>query len=104
MDVRPGGEWRFLHTDPTGTEYGFHGKYLEVRPPSLISDTFNFEGIPAGHEMVETMTLEDVNGKTKMTTISVFQNIEDLEGMVNSGMEGGATESWERLAELVENK
>lgn len=112
MDFRVGGEWRFVQKNAHG-EFGFHGVYKEIEAPRLVSDTFNFEGIPAGHELVETMTLEDVDGppshkaseghsKTKMTTISQFANIEDLEGMIGSGMEDGAVETWERLAELVE--
>lgn len=53
--------------------------------------------------MTETMVLEDAGeGQTKMTTTSVFKTREDLEGMVNSGMEKGSTESWDRFAELVE--
>lgn len=103
MDFRVGGEWRYVHSS-NGQEFGFHGVYKEIIPNEKISDTFNFEGIPAGHELVETMVLEDLgNGQTKATSTSQFQNIEDLEGMVNSGMEGGATETWERLAELIEN-
>lgn len=105
MDFRPGGEWRFVHRDDKGNEFGFHGVYKEITAPSLVSDTFNFEGIPAGHEMVETMTLEDAGeGKTKMTTTSAYANIEDLDGMVGMGMEGGAVETWERLAGLVEKR
>jgi uncharacterized protein YndB with AHSA1/START domain len=104
MDFRVGGEWRFVHKNDQG-EYGFHGVYKEITKPSLVSDTFNFEGVPTGHEMVETMVLEDLgNGKTKVTTTSVYANIEDLDGMVGSGMEGGAKETWERLAELVEKR
>jgi uncharacterized protein YndB with AHSA1/START domain len=102
MDFKVGGEWRYIH-GANGQEFGFHGIYKEIVPMEKISDTFNFEGIPAGHEMVETMVLEDLgNGKTKATMTSVYQNIQDLEGMVGSGMEGGAVETWERLAKLVE--
>jgi len=31
----------------------------------------------------------------------VFQSVADRDAMVQSGMESGATESWERLAELL---
>ena len=104
MDFRVGGEWRFIHQG-NGQEFAFHGVYKEIVPNEKVSDTFNFEGFPGDHEMVETMTLESLEGnKTKMTTTSVYKNIQDLEGMVNGGMEGGAKETWERLAELVEKK
>jgi uncharacterized protein YndB with AHSA1/START domain len=102
MDVRVGGAWRYVSRDEGGNEYAFHGVYREINSPKLLSDTFNFEGLPPGHELVETVTLEDLGGRTKMTTVSRYANIEDLDGMVASGMESGAVESWERLAELVE--
>lgn len=102
MDFRVGGEWRFVHKG-NGQEFGFHGVYKQIEASGKIVDTFNYEGIPEGHEMVETMVLEDLgNGTTKATQTSVFQNIQDLEGMAGSGMEGGAVETWERLAKLVE--
>ena len=104
MDFRVGGEWRYIHKSDQG-EFAFHGVYKQIEPPHLVSDTFNYEGIPGDHELVETMTLEDLgNGTTKMTTVSQYKNLEDLEGMVGSGMEGGAVETWERLASIVENK
>ncbi len=36
-----------------------------------------------------------------MTVTSLFANVEDRDGMLASGMEGGANESWDRLAELL---
>jgi uncharacterized protein YndB with AHSA1/START domain len=104
MDVRAGGAWRYINRDDAGNEYVFHGVYREIDPPKRISDTFNFEGIPPGHELVESLTLEDLDGRTKMTTVSRYANVEDLDGMVASGMESGAVDSWERLAELVEKR
>lgn len=100
MDVRPGGSWRFVQRDAEGHEFAFHGLYHEVSPPERIVDTFEFEGMP-GHVALETTTLEDLGGRTRLTTITVFQTIEDRNGMVASGMEQGATESMDRLEELL---
>jgi len=36
-----------------------------------------------------------------VTTTSVFQSIQDRDGMVASGMESGAREGYDRLAELL---
>lgn len=102
MDVRPGGAWRFIQRDPAGNEFAFHGNFLEIDPPQRVVQTFNFEGIPPGHEVVETVTFEDLGGKTRMTTVDRFKSLEDLRGMVESGMESGAVESVERLEELLE--
>jgi len=51
---------------------------------------------------VDTLTLEDLGGgKTKLTAHSFFDSVEDRDGMLQSGMEEGASETWDRLAELV---
>lgn len=103
MDVRPGGAWRFVQRDADGSEYAFHGVYHDVVPPERVVTTFEFEGMP-GHVAMETTTLEDLGGgRTRLTTTSVFQTVEDRDGMVASGMEEGATESMDRLAELLVN-
>ena len=100
MDVRPGGIWRFVHRDADGNEYGFHGVYHDVVSPERIVSTFEFEGMP-GHVLLATMTFEEQDGKTKLTDASVFQSVEDRDGMLQSGMEGGASESMDRLDEYL---
>lgn len=100
MDVRVGGAWRFLDHAPDGTAVGFRGVYREITPPQRIVQTFEYEGFP-GHISVETMTLEDLGGRTRMTVHSVFDSVEDRDGMVQSGMEEGATETYNRLEALL---
>lgn len=103
MDVTPGGTWRFVQRDPEGQEFAFHGVYHEVQPPERLVYTFEFEGAP-GHVLLETVTFEELDGKTKLTDTSVFQSVEDRDAMVQAGMESGAKESMDRLAELLAKK
>lgn len=100
MDVRIGGKWRFVQHDAEGNEYAFRGEYLEIDPPRRMVQTFEFEGMP-GSVSVETATLEEQDGGTLVTVRSVFDTVEERDGMVQSGMEEGATETWERLADYV---
>ena len=100
MDVRPGGAWRFVQRDPEGKEYGFRGEYREVVPPERLVYTFEFEGMP-GHILVETVTFEEHDGKTMVSSTALFTSVEDRDGMLESGMESGAVESWDRLEELL---
>src|SRR5574341_357191 len=100
MDVRPGGVWRFVQRDADGSEFAFHGEYREVTPPERVVATFEFEGMP-GHVVVDTTTFEEQNGKTKMTVTSLFESVEDRDGMLQSGMESGMRESWDRLAGVL---
>lgn len=99
-EARQGGVWRFVQRDKAGNEYGFHGVHHEVTAPSRMVRTFEFEGMP-GHVLLETVTFEDVGGRTKIVAQSVFQSIEARDGMVQSGAESGAVESWNRLASLL---
>ena len=50
---------------------------------------------------VETATLEELDGKTKLTVRCLYQSVEDRDGHYNSGMEAGMKESHDRLAELL---
>jgi uncharacterized protein YndB with AHSA1/START domain len=100
MDVKPGGIWRFINRDAEGNENGFHGVYHDIVAPERLVYTFEWEGLP-GHALLETVIFEEHDGKTKITDTSVFQTVEDRDGMVANGMEGGARESLDRMAELL---
>lgn len=101
MEVRPGGTWRFIQRDAEGNEFAFNGEYREVIPPERLVNTFEFEGVP-GHIILDTSIFEELpDGRTKLTATSLFTSVEDRDWMLNSGMEGGSNESWDRLAELL---
>ena len=85
MDVRPGGQWRYIR---------------EVAPPERLVSTFEFEGMP-GHIAVDAAQFDERDGKTTLTVTSTFTTKEERDGMLQSGMEGGANETWDRLAELL---
>lgn len=100
-DVRDGGMWRFIHRDTDGTEYGFHGVFHGTPSPDGIVQTFEFEGAP-GHVSLETLTFEEVGGgKTRLRINDVFQSVADRDAAIESGMESGINEGYERLDELV---
>jgi uncharacterized protein YndB with AHSA1/START domain len=103
FEPKNGGSWRYIQKDQDGNEYAFHGVNHEVSPERIIS-TFEFEGLPEkGHVILETTRFEALsNTKTKLTSQSVFQAVEDRDGMLQSGMEEGVNESYERLDELLE--
>jgi len=101
LELKVGGVWRFVQHGADGSEYAFNGVYREIVPPERLSYTFEFEGMP-GHIMTETLTFEDLGSKTRLTVTGSFKSTVDRDGMLNSGMEEGANESYERLAELFE--
>jgi uncharacterized protein YndB with AHSA1/START domain len=101
IDFREGGKWRMVHRGSEGQEFGFHGEYREIVRPERITWTFEFEGAP-GHVAVETVTLQERDGITKLTARSVADTVEARDAALKSGMVDGARETWERLAEHVE--
>ena len=98
IDFRPGGAYRFVQRGPDGDEHGFRGEFREIVTPERIVWTFEYESMP-GHVSVDTLTFEDLGGRTKLTAHSLFDSVEDRDGMLQSGMEAGARETWDRLAE-----
>ncbi len=103
MEVRPGGIWRFVQRDAQGNEFAFHGVYHEVLEPSRTIGTFEFEGLPeTGHVILETAKFEALpNNRTKLTTQSVFQSVADRDGMIQSGMEEGLNDTYDRFEEML---
>lgn len=100
-EARDGGTWRYIHRDGDGSEYGFHGVFHGTPTPEYgIVQTFEFEGTP-GHVSLETVTFEERGGKTLVRVNDVFQSVEDRDAMVESGMEAGVQEGYERLDELL---
>src|SRR4030066_1424243 len=100
MSVMPGGIWRFLQRDQEGKEYGFHGVYHDVVIPERLVYTMEYEGMP-GHVTLYVDTFEDDNGKTIMTSSTIFESVDDRDQMLKWGMEEGTTETTNRLNELL---
>ena len=100
-ELRDGGRWRYVHIDSDGAEYGFHGVFHGTPSPENVVQTFEFEGAP-GHVQMDTLVLEERDGKTIVRLSSVFQSIEARDAMVAAGMAAGVTEGFERLDEVLQ--
>ena len=103
FEPKSGGRYRYIHKDYDGNEYGFHGVFHEISLERMIQ-TFEFEGLPEpGHVSLDSMHLQELpDGRTKITVHTVFQSVSDRDGMIQSGMERGVSEGYERLDEILE--
>ena len=99
-DLRDGGTYRYIHADDAGNSFAFHGVFHGDPSPDGMVQTFEFEGAP-GNVSMDTLTLEEHDGKTTVRSNSVFQSVEARDGMVQSGMAEGMNEGYDRLDELV---
>ena len=101
FDFRTGGGYRYIHRDPEGQEFVFNGVYHTVRENEFAIQTFEFEGFP-DVVSIESVTFEDLgNGRTRLRGHAVYPSQEARDGMVGSGMEGGLSDGYEQLDELL---
>ena len=100
MDFRTGGRWRYVLRKANGKEYAFRGEYREVVAPERLVQTFEVEGMP-GAITVEAHTFTEHDGKTTLSVVSRVSSIEARDAMLQSGMEKGAAETYDRLEELL---
>jgi uncharacterized protein YndB with AHSA1/START domain len=101
MEVKPGGVWRFLVRGPDGEDYAFSGVYREKVPPERLVYTSGFEDAPED-AVLETLTFEELDGKTKLTVTSLFPTAEDRDWVITSEGEKAGAEAWDRLEEHLE--
>ena len=102
IDLRPGGEWRYVFSKGDGPGMTFKGVYQEVVPPERLVYTFIFDVEHIrDHPATVTTTFEDLDGRTKMTQITRHDTFAARDGHFQSGMESGAKETMDRLEELL---
>lgn len=100
-DFTTHGGYRYVHRDPQGNDWGFHGTFHTVRENEFAVQTFEFDGVP-DVVAVEAIAFEDLgDGRTRLAIRSTYPSVEARDGMVQSGMEGGLREGFERLDALV---
>ena len=95
IDFRVGGKWRFVET-ADGKEHAFRGEFREISAPDTYTWTFEYEPM-AGHVLVEKFVFTEQDGRTTVTASSTFNSQEDRDGMLQSGMQAGAEQSYAAL-------
>jgi uncharacterized protein YndB with AHSA1/START domain len=96
-DVRVGGKYRLVFAgDPNPME--FHGRYIEVTPPSRLVWT-NEEGDSDG--AVTTVTFEEKGGRTLLVMHDLYPSKQALDDAIASGSTSGIGETLDQLDEFV---
>jgi uncharacterized protein YndB with AHSA1/START domain len=99
IDLRPGGAWRFVWRSAQGEEMEMTGEYREVAPPERLVNTERWGG--PWPETVNTLVLTERDGRTTMTSTSLYPSTEARDAALGTGMADGAGMSFDRLAELL---
>jgi uncharacterized protein YndB with AHSA1/START domain len=99
MNVKDGGEWRFVNTIE-GQDYLFRGVYHKVVKNEQLVGTWAFDPMPA--VILHTVIFEDANGGTKVSEQFVFQSLSAKKSLMDTGLSEDATRAMmERLAQLI---
>jgi len=101
-EMQPGGKWSYVSKDPQGNEFGFHGVTHELVPAERAVQTFEFDGMP-GHVCMNTLYLTRDGDNTNVRVVSLFQSPADRDGMIQSGMEKGMNEGYDRLDTIIKS-
>jgi uncharacterized protein YndB with AHSA1/START domain len=102
-EVRPGGSWRYVNTAEDGAEVPFTGVYREITPPERLvyTEMYDVEPFNSGDPAVNTVTFTEEGGRTLVTVTTVYPTKEVRDFVLGTGMEVGAAESYDRLAERL---
>jgi uncharacterized protein YndB with AHSA1/START domain len=100
VDLRPGGQWRYVMTANGGFEVAFHGEYREIVKDERIVSTEVFEGMPDA-AAVSTATFAEQDGRTTLTILVEHTSQEHRDMHLNSGMEEGMNESLDYLEQVA---
>lgn len=102
----PGGDSRYYMTGPEGDKARGWWKILEVNAPTSFTFEDGFagdDGEPSGYLGTSTATvdLQDLDGRTRMTTVTKFESLEQLEEMIKMGMEEGMALAMGQIEEIL---
>ena len=99
VDQRVGGGFRFILRGPDGKEMGMRGAYREIVRPSRSVHMESFDDYPSESQVTAEFVERD--GKTMLTVTVLYPSKEVRDIVLRSGMEHGAAESYDRLAEML---
>jgi uncharacterized protein YndB with AHSA1/START domain len=106
MDLRVGGAYRIIMRDETGHDHPVSGTYLEIVAPERLVMTVAAVDRTAQPVFLQTwtVTFAECEGKTRLTVVDRFASAADRDAANQMGHAEGASQSFERLAALVEGE
>jgi uncharacterized protein YndB with AHSA1/START domain len=94
-----GGGFRYIMRGPDGDPMGMRGVWRELDPPKRAVHLETFDEYPG--ESIVISDFAEREGKTTLTITVQYESPEHRQGVLASGMEHGAAETFDRLAEML---
>jgi uncharacterized protein YndB with AHSA1/START domain len=102
IDLRVGGAYRYVwRRDKDGSEMGMGGVYREIARPERLVTTEKFDQTWYPGDGVNTLVLNEKDGKTTLTQTTLYATQEARDGVLASPMESGVAVSYDRLEKLL---
>jgi uncharacterized protein YndB with AHSA1/START domain len=101
VDLRVGGNYRYVFGREGQARLAFSGTYRELVPGSRLVCTQLFEQMPEAGEAIVTATFVEHGGKTTLELHQLYASKQALDGAIGSGMEGGMRITFDQLEGLV---
>jgi uncharacterized protein YndB with AHSA1/START domain len=103
VDLRVGGQWRYVMVVPDGVEVAFHGTYREIEPNERLvyTEVFEMPGASDDDAAVNTCTLVEHDGRTTLTVVTDCGSAEVRDAIIASGMEAGMQDAYDLLEEVA---
>jgi uncharacterized protein YndB with AHSA1/START domain len=106
MDFREGGHWIYAMVEPNGTEYWGRTDYLTIRPIDNYTalDAFCDNKGEINPELPRAnwdVSFTDLDANAVVQTVVTYQSLNDLETVIQMGMQEGMTSTMEKLDDLL---
>ena len=105
FEFRAGGIWRFVMHGPDGRDYQNRITFDEIIAPERIVYRHSGGDDVEPVQFKQTLTFEDLGGKTKLTWHGTFPSAEERDRVIKDyGADKGLAQTMARLAEYVAAK
>jgi len=101
IDLRVGGQYRYVWENAGGQRMGVSGTFKEIVRPSRIVITQLFNEDWTGGETIVITELAEQGGKTTLTTTVRYASREARDGALKTAMTTGMEAGYERLETLL---
>jgi uncharacterized protein YndB with AHSA1/START domain len=104
IDLKVGGQYRFVWKDQGGSEIGLTGTFREITRPGRLVSTELFDQDWTGGETRVTILLTEDAGVTAMKQTIFYSSKAARDGAAGSGMTQGMEMGFQKLAEFLEKQ
>lgn len=106
MDFRAGGYWLYAMVAPDGQQFWSRLDYQEIRPIDGYTalDAFSDETGAVNPAMPRArweVAFAEAGARTLVTNVTHYASAEDLQKVIDMGVEAGITSTMDRLDELL---